>query len=109
MTIDKKNAKYFFEVVGPHEFSIHLTDNRGIKNRNPIPFRIEIIEDILPDISILEPPPIIELGGGQSIPIRMNIKDDFGFLNLQLAYEIQRPSYIEVEPFISTFNIPIND
>ena len=109
MTIDKKNAKYFFEVVGPHEFSIHLTDNRGIKNRNPIPFRIEIIEDILPDISILEPPPIIELGGEQSIPIRMNIKDDFGFSNLQLAYEIQRPSYIEVEPFISTFNIPIND
>ena len=57
MTIDKKNAKYFFEVVGPHEFSIHLADNRGIKNRNPIPFRIEIIEDVLPCLLYTSPSP----------------------------------------------------
>ena len=39
----------------------------------------------------------------------MTIEDDFGFTNLQLAYEIQRPSYIKEEPLISMFNIPLED
>ena len=38
----------------------------------------------------------------------MSIEDDFGFSNLQLSYELQRPNYIEAEPFISLFNIKIN-
>ena len=86
-----------------------MTDDRGISNRNPIPFRVTMINDILPEMNILEPPPIIELGGDQSIPIAMIIKDDFGFSNLQLAYEIQRPTYINAEPFISMFSIPIKE
>ena len=109
MNIYQKTAKYFFEVDSNHVFSIHLKDTRGIKNRNPIPFRVEMVKDISPNISVLQPPPIIELGGEQSIPIIIKIEDDFGFSNLQLAYEIQRPNYINVEPFISTFSIPIDD
>ena len=109
MNTNGKDADYSFSVVNDQEFSIHLIDERGITNRNPIPFRIKMVNDILPEISIIKPPPIIEIGGDQSIPITMIINDDFGFSNLQLAYEIQRPSYINVEPFISMFNIPIND
>jgi len=109
MNTNGKDADYLFSVVNDQEFSIHLIDERGITNRNPIPFRIKMVNDILPEISIIKPPPIIELGGDQSIPITIIINDDFGFSNLQLAYEIQRPSYINVEPFISMFNIPIND
>ena len=66
-----------------------------------------MIPDVSPEMMILQPPPIVELGNDQSIPIIMTIEDDFGFSNLQLAYEIQRPSYIQVEPFISIFSIPI--
>ncbi|MBT4318235.1 MAG: hypothetical protein HOD52_04040, partial [Candidatus Marinimicrobia bacterium] len=40
--------------------------------------------------------------------ILMSIEDDFGFSNLQLSYELERPNYIEAEPFISLFNIEIN-
>ena len=109
MNTNGKDADYSFSVVNDQEFSIHLIDERGITNRNPIPFRIKMVNDIPPEISIIKPPPIIEIGGDQSIPIMMIINDDFGFSNLQLAYEIQRPSYINVEPFISMFNIPIND
>ena len=37
---------------------------------------------------------------------RIEIEDDFGFETLQLAYEIIRPDYLNVEPYISMFIIP---
>ncbi len=102
MKVNHKNAQYHFTMKTDGEFSIHLTDSRGIRNRNPIPYKLQMIADLSPEMTIIQPPPIVELGGNQSIPIVMTIEDDFGFSNLQLAYEIQRPSYIQVEPFISS-------
>jgi len=109
MEVKRNSANYDFIVQNDGDFSIHLTDDRGITNRNPIPFRIQMIHDISPQMTIIQPPPIVELGGDQSIEIMMTIEDDFGISNLQLAYEIQRPSYIQVEPFISMFSLPIKD
>jgi len=109
MKVKLKNAQYSFIIKEDGEFSIHLTDLRGITNRNPIPFKLQMIPDLTPEMTIIQPPPIVELGGDQSIPIMMMIEDDFGFSNLQLAYEIQRPSYIQMEPFISMFSIHIED
>jgi len=109
MVTNGKTAEYSFIVNKDLEFSINLTDDRGISNRNPIPFRVTMVNDILPEMNILKPSPIIELGGDQTVPILMIIKDDYGFSNLQLAYEIQRPNYINAEPFISMFSIPIQE
>ena len=109
MGVQGNSANYEFTVQNDGDFSIHLTDGRGITNRNPIPFRIQMIHDVSPEMTIIQPPPIVELGGDQSIEIMMTIEDDYGFSNLQLAYEIQRPSYIQVEPFISMFSLPIKD
>ena len=109
MQIQNKSARYSFKVDQDQSFSIHLTDKRGVTNRNPIPFHIQMVRDISPEMTIIQPPPIIELGSEQTIPILMTIEDDFGFSNLQLAYEIQRPTYIQAEPFISMFSINLED
>ena len=104
---DKAEIKFIANLN--QKFSINLIDNRGVRNRNPIPFNIQIINDISPQMTIIQPPPIIELGSNQEIPILISIEDDFGFSNLQLSYELQRPSYIKAEPFISLFNIKIKN
>ncbi|MEC9475281.1 MAG: DUF4175 family protein, partial [Candidatus Neomarinimicrobiota bacterium] len=91
------------------KFFISLKDERGIANRNPIPFHLKTVTDFHPRMTILKPAPIIEVGGDQLISILMDIEDDFGFSKLQLAYEIHRPSYINAEPKISMFNIDIPD
>ena len=103
---DKAEIKFIANLN--QKFSIKLIDKRGVRNRNPIPFNIQIINDISPQMTIIQPPPIIELGSNQEIPILISIEDDFGFSNLQLSYELQRPNYIDAEPFISLFNIKIN-
>jgi len=101
-----KKANGFFKLFQEDEFTINLVDPRGITNRDPVPYRVNIIPDNKPEINILEPEPIITLGNNQIIQFIIEIEDDYGFSNLQLAYEIQRPSYLKVEPYIAMFIIP---
>ncbi len=95
-----------FKVKNDGEFSVHLVDPRGITNRDPIPYKINVITDHFPVIKITTPEPIITLGNNQIIGFDIDIEDDYGFDNLQLAYEIIRPKYLNVEPYISMFIIP---
>ena len=96
-TLENKGSGSFI-IMEEGEFSIHLVDPRGITNRDPIPYRINIIPDYNPIINIIKPAPIITLGNNQIIGFDIEIEDDFGFENLQLAYEIIRPDYLNVEP-----------
>ena len=100
----KGNGSFIIKADG--EFSIHLVDPRGITNRDPIPYKINVITDHYPIIKITDPAPVITLGNNQIIGFDIDIEDDYGFDNLQLAYEIIRPKYLNVEPYISMFIIP---
>ncbi|MFL3013693.1 MAG: hypothetical protein ACJZ19_03890 [Candidatus Neomarinimicrobiota bacterium] len=104
ITANKGSGSFIIQEEG--EFSIHLVDPRGITNRDPIPYRINVLPDYKPNINIIKPTPIITLGNNQIIEFDIDIEDDFGFENLQLAYEIIRPDYLNVEPYISMFIIP---
>ncbi|MEE3196287.1 MAG: DUF4175 family protein [Candidatus Neomarinimicrobiota bacterium] len=88
---------------------ILLEDHRGITNQNPIPYHIQIIPDLKPEMNVIQPQPVLELGTEQLIPIQIKIEDDFGFSTLQIGYEIKRPSYIENQSQISIFPIYISD
>mgnify|MGYP001279152729 CR=1 FL=1 len=88
------------------KFSVHLVDPRDITNRDPIPYHISILPDNKPVIKVNNPPPVITLGNNQIIQYELQIEDDYGFSNLQLAYEIRRPEYLRVEPYIAMFRIP---
>lgn len=109
MKITGKRATGEFPLEKDSQLSIQLLDIRGISNRNPIPFQITVIQDFYPDITVLQPERLFELGRNQSVLLQVQIEDDFGFSNLQVAYEIHRPAYIAIEPLLSLFTIPIDD
>lgn len=106
MMTSGKRAEGSFLLTADGEFTVHLRDKRGIPNRDPIPYRLQIIRDQKPQLDVLVPEPEIELGDQQIIPMHLKIEDDFGFSNLQIGYEVHRPSFIESEPTISMFRIP---
>ena len=106
LQVSGKRAEGGFLLEENGIFTIHLYDNRNITNRDPIPYHLEIIPDLYPQLSVYEPHPIIELGDDQIIPVHLDIEDDFGFSNLQIGYEIKRPAYIETDPVISVFKVP---
>jgi len=95
-----------FMIKNEGKFSVHLVDPRGITNRDPVPYHVNILPDNNPTIKVIKPPPIITLGNNQIIQFHLEIEDDYGFTNLQLTYEIRRPEYLEVEPYIAMFIIP---
>ena len=98
-------ASGYFNLTEEGEFTVNIVDKRGITNKDPIPYKINILPDDLPNISIIKPPPITELGNDQTIPIKLEISDDYGFTNLQLAYEIRRPAYLQADPYVAMFNM----
>ena len=80
---------------------VNLFDKRGITNRDPIPYKIKLIIDQYPQLYIKEPKENIELGSDQTLLIDLELQDDFGFNSLQIGYQVNRPKYLNIEPFIS--------
>ena len=105
MSSSYNKASGYFTLMDEGEFTVNLVDKRGITNRDPVPYKINMIPDHDPNISVITPPKMTELGNDQTIPIHLEINDDFGFSNLQLAYEIQRPAYLQADPYVAMFNI----
>ena len=87
------------------QFTVNLVDKRGITKMRPIPYKLQIIPDHDPTLSVLKPPPITELGNDQSVPIHLEVSDDYGFTDLQLAYEAERPAYLQADPYVAMFKI----
>ena len=95
-----------FYLYSDGQFSIYVVDPRGITNRDPIEYKINILSDLKPTIKIKNPDRLITLGNNQIIQFHLEIEDDYGLNSLQLAYEIRRPEYLNVEPYIAMFIIP---
>ncbi len=105
MSSNYNKASGYFKLMEEGNFTVNIADRRGITNRDPIAYKLNIIPDYAPNIKIINPSPITELGNNQTIPIDLEISDDYGFTNLQLAYEIHRPSYLGDDPYVVMFNI----
>ena len=109
LKIRGKQAAGGFKFKEDALLKIILEDIRGITNQNPIPYHLQIIPDLKPEMVVIQPQLILELGTEQLIPIQIKIEDDFGFSTLQIGYEIKRPSYIESQSQISIFPIYISN
>ena len=105
LSIDYNKAEGQFSLIEDGKFTVNLVDKRGITNRDPIPYTISILPDSKPSISIIKPSPITELGDDQIVQIELEVSDDYGFTDLQLAYEVRRPTYLLTDPYVSMFII----
>ncbi len=106
LTIRGRRAEGAFTLTKPGQFTTHIRDRRRIANRDPIPYHLQILPDLDPDLQVIQPELISELGDDMTLPIQLAIADDFGFSNLQVAYEVRRPSFIDLDPYTAIFTIP---
>ena len=73
MASNYNQASGYFKLMDEGQFTVNLVDKRGITNRDPIPYKLHIIPDHYPTLSILKPSPITELGNDQSVPIHLEL------------------------------------
>lgn len=96
-----------FTVRQPATYSIRLRDGRGLTNRNPIVYQINVLQDQSPVVEIVFPGEDVDLDESMKVPITISGEDDFGFSKLLLAYEVI-PGGIETQATQSSLAVPFN-
>jgi hypothetical protein len=67
-------------------YLIHLVDNQGEENPDPIEYRITAIPDEYPIVDVVRPGVDVNLGEDMLVPLLLRISDDYGFSSLVLKY-----------------------
>jgi hypothetical protein len=67
-------------------YVIHLIDNQGEENPDPIEYNIAAIPDEYPIIDVVRPGGDMNLGEDMLVPLLLRISDDYGFSSLVLKY-----------------------
>lgn len=73
-------------------YVIHLVDQKGLENRDPIRYRIQLESDGVPAVRIADPGRDVNLDESMMLPLTVEAEDDFGFSSLAIVYELL-PSY----------------
>ena len=74
-------------VFYPGAYSIHVKDELGFENINPVSYRIHLIPDKYPEGEIISPAEDLEISGTEITPIVYSAKDDFGITAVRLSYQ----------------------
>jgi hypothetical protein len=79
--------------LGVNGFTIHLVDEAGMESRDPAVYRISIIPDVAPTLSVLAPVEREQTVTRRAfIPISFVATDDFGLSNVRMHHRLIRAS-----------------
>ncbi len=67
-------------------YSFRLVSLDGFENRNPVRYRIALIQDRAPSVQIVAPGRNIEVGTRATFPIRVEAEDDYGIVSSVLVF-----------------------
>jgi soluble cytochrome b562 len=72
----------------PGTYSIHVKDELGFENPNPVQYRIHLLPDKYPEAEIISPAQDLEVSGTEVTPIVYTARDDFGITAVRLSYQM---------------------
>ena len=75
-------------VLYPGTYSIHIKDEWGFENSDPVRYRIHLIPDKYPEGEIITPAQDLEVMGTEVMPIVYTAKDDFGITSVRVSYQM---------------------
>jgi hypothetical protein len=90
MDVRRESASGSFSVWETDSYLIRLEDTLGLKNADPIPFSIDVQEDLPPVARIVHPEPSVDLDETMALPLTLEGEDDFGLSEARLVYRIIR-------------------
>ncbi|MFA6469392.1 MAG: DUF4175 family protein [Bacteroidota bacterium] len=87
----------YFTAMHPASYYIELKDDAGVTNQNVIEYKIDLLTDEYPAISILSPGKNIDVTEAMSLPMEFMVSDDFGVSQLQLKFRLIQSKYEDSE------------
>jgi hypothetical protein len=67
-------------------YHVKLKDSMGFSNPDPVHYRVEMTQDLPPQVEIVSPARDLELNEGDELPITYVAKDDFSISSLHMKY-----------------------
>lgn len=109
LIFNQNNAKVSLSLYDNRNYRFVLLDSLGNKNKFPIEYNINIIEDEYPIIEILEPEKNFQTRNPQFLQISSKITDDYGFSNVKLHYRLSETVFGDIEDTFNSISISIDN
>ncbi len=95
LNISETMAKGSIKLMQSGTYHIELKSKDGLKNDQPVEYKINIIQDEYPKVQILRPEKNIDISRDMQVGILAKISDDFGFTRMRLAYKLNFSRYVK--------------
>ena len=108
MEIDGEKFRASFTLTSDNTYHVELVDKQELTNLDPVTYKLKVIQDEYPSVSILQPGKDIDVAGNESLPVLIEAKDDFGFTKLQLAHRLVKSRYEKPHKEYTYIQIPFS-
>ncbi|MDW8109918.1 MAG: DUF4175 family protein [Candidatus Kryptonium sp.] len=108
LNVSGTNATGNVKLFRSGTYYIELKSKDGLKNDQPVEYKVNIIQDEYPKVQILRPEKSIDISRDMQVGILAKISDDFGFTKLRLAYRLSFSRYVKAWDEFKFIEIPIN-
>ena len=88
-------------------YHIALEDSEGVRNVDPIEYKLGLLTDEVPSVVIEEPGRNVDVTEAMNVPLRIKIHDDFGFTALKLSFRLIHSRYEQPQENFSTVPITL--
>ncbi|CUS78915.1 hypothetical protein JGI7_00414 [Candidatus Kryptonium thompsonii] len=108
LDVNETMAKGNVKLMQSGTYHIELKSKDGLKNEQPVEYKINIIQDEYPKVQILRPEKSIDISRDMQVGILAKISDDFGFTKMRLAYKLNFSRYVKPWDEFKFIEIAIN-
>ena len=88
LQVDGRRVTGDFRVRRDDRYRVRLRDTSGYVTPDPIVYRISVMEDASPVVSIPIPGQDVDLGESMELPLLIIAEDDFGFSRAELHFRV---------------------
>ena len=109
LSLEEATASGSFTLQNEGSYQVLLKNERGVTNRAPISYSLQLLSDAPPSIALVEPDAAATLDKSLQSALRMRINDDFGFAALRLYYRLAESRYEEPQDAFQRIDLPLKN
>jgi len=107
MDVERTSASVRFPLTKDGSYHIVLYDTENLSSADPIEYRLKVVPDAYPTITVLVPGKNVDVSEQMVLDILTRITDDFGFTKLRLAHRLAQSRYEQPAEEFSFIDIPL--
>lgn len=101
-------AQGSFSLLSNGTYYIELVDETRQTNAQPVRYNLIALADRIPTIALIQPRADVDINASATMPLLVNIADDYGFSALRLKFRLVKSKYAQAEKEYQTIELPLD-